>query len=145
MICLIQRVSQAHVSVENQIIGQIEHGILALVGFQPDDTSDKIHKMLHKLLHYRIFADENDKMNLNVQQVFGGLLLVPQFTLAADTQSGLRPSFSTSAPPAMATKLFDELVQKAQLNYSNIATGQFGADMKVNLTNDGPVTFYFEI
>ncbi len=145
MICLIQRVSHAHVEVKSEIIGQIEHGILALVGFQPEDTSDNINKMLHKLLHYRIFADENDKMNLNVQQVSGGLLLVPQFTLAANTQSGLRPSFSSSAPPAMATKLFDELVEKAQQKYAQIATGRFGADMKVNLINDGPVTFYFEI
>lgn len=145
MICLIQRVSDAHVEVDGEIIGQIEHGILALVGFQPEDTSDNINKMLHKLLHYRIFADENDKMNLNVQQVSGGLLLVPQFTLAADTRSGLRPSFSSSAPPAMATTLFDELVEKAQQNYTKIATGRFGADMKVNLINDGPVTFYFEI
>lgn len=144
MISLIQRVKRASVEVDDQIIGEIDQGILALVGFKPQDTSQTIDKMLHRLLHYRIFADENGKMNLNLQQINGGLLLVPQFTLAADTQSGLRPSFSSSAHPAQATLWFDELVTKAQQKYPNIATGRFGADMQVSLINDGPVTFHLE-
>lgn len=144
MISLIQRVTRASVEVEGKIIGQIDQGILALVGFKPQDNSDAIDKMLHRLLHYRIFADENNKMNLNVQQINGGLLLVPQFTLAADTKSGLRPSFSTSAHPNQATLWFDELVMKAQRIYPKVATGKFGADMQVSLMNDGPVTFHLE-
>lgn len=141
MICLIQRVSHAKVEVNQQIIGEIQHGILALVGFEPNDTFANLEKMLHKLLHYRVFSDKQDKMNLNLQQVNGGLLLVPQFTLSADTQSGLRPSFSTCAPPKEAAALFEQLIHLAQQHYSNIETGEFGADMQVSLTNNGPVTF----
>lgn len=145
MICLIQRVSSAQVEVAGKTIGQIKAGVLVLVAFQPHDTSETIKKMTHKLLHYRIFADENDKMNLNVQQVEGGLLLVPQFTLAADTKSGLRPSFSSSAPPQQATLWFDEFIENVTLNYSTPQTGLFGTDMQVSLTNNGPVTFWLEI
>lgn len=144
MICLIQRVTRASVEVEQSIIGEIQQGILVLVGFKPDDDSEKIDKMIHKLLHYRLFADHNDKMNLNVQQIDGGILLVPQFTLAADTNSGLRPSFSSSAAPAQATLWFDEMVEKMQQRYPKIATGRFGADMQVSLVNNGPVTFHLE-
>lgn len=145
MICLLQRVSQGKVEVQQSVIGEIHQGLVVLTGFQPNDTAETVEKMLHKLLHYRVFADENDKMNLNVQQISGGLLLVPQFTLAANTQKGLRPSFSSASPPAEATKLFNLFVEKARAAYPNIACGEFGADMQVSLTNDGPVTFWLEI
>lgn len=144
MICLIQRVSQAHVSIHGQRVGEIEHGLLALCGFQPQDTHDHLLRMQHKLLHYRVFADDGDKMNLNVQQVGGGLLLVPQFTLAADTHKGLRPSFHTSAKPDIAQQHFNQFVSLVQTQYENVATGRFGADMQVALINDGPVTFWLE-
>lgn len=145
MICLIQRVSCGKVTVLKQVIGEIDHGLVVLVGFQPDDTEDKVHKMAHKLLNYRLFADENDKMNLNVQQVSGSLLLVPQFTLAADTKKGLRPSFSSSASPDKAKQLFDYFVEHSKNHYPQIQTGKFGADMQVSLVNDGPVTFWLEV
>lgn len=145
MICLIQRVSCGQVVVDNQTVGKIGPGLVVLTAFQPGDDAQKIDKMLHKLMHYRIFADENDKMNLNVQQVNGALLLVPQFTLAADTKKGLRPSFSSSADPDIASQLFDEFVHLAKQQYNQVESGQFGADMQVSLTNDGPVTFWLEI
>ena len=146
MICLIQRVTQGKVKVDQQIIGQIQTGLVVLTAFQPDDCEVKINKMVHKLLHYRVFADDQGKMNLNVQQIDGGLLLVPQFTLAADTQKGLRPSFSSSAKPEVASQLFDQFVARMQSSYpdSVIQTGKFGADMQVSLTNNGPVTFWLE-
>lgn len=144
MICLIQRVTQAKVVVNQNTIGQIGPGLVVLTAFQPNDNAQNINKMVHKLLHYRLFADENDRMNLNIQQVNGSLLLVPQFTLAADTQKGLRPSFSSSAQPNIATLLFDEFVDKMRCATPLIATGKFGADMQVTLTNDGPVTFWLE-
>lgn len=144
MICLIQRVTQAQVEVNQNIIGQIGPGLVALTAFQPNDNSKNINKMVHKLLHYRLFADKDDKMNLNVQQVNGSLLLIPQFTLTADTQKGLRPSFSSSAKPNIATLLFDEFVDKMRGASPLIETGTFGADMQVTLTNDGPVTFWLE-
>ncbi|GKT12845.1 MAG: D-aminoacyl-tRNA deacylase [Thiomicrorhabdus sp.] len=147
MICLIQRVTQGKVEVDQQTIGEIQSGLVVLTAFQPKDTEVEITKMVNKLLHYRLFSDDNDKMNLNVQQVEGGLLLVPQFTLAADTNKGLRPSFSSSAKPEIATLLFDQFVQKIQSNTQSlpIQTGRFGADMQVSLTNDGPVTFWLEV
>lgn len=145
MICLIQRVSAAQVQVKNQIIGQIGAGLLVLTAFQPHDNSQTIKKMTHKLLHYRVFADENNKMNLNTQQVNGELLLIPQFTLAADTKSGLRPSFSTSASPQQATLWFDEFVNNVTHSYHSPKTGKFGVDMQVSLTNNGPVTFWLEV
>lgn len=144
MICLIQRVTQAKVVVNQKAIGQIGSGLVVLTAFQPNDSSEKINKMVHKLLHYRVFADEDDKMNLNIQQVKGHLLLVPQFTLAADTQKGLRPSFSSSAKPNVAIELFDEFVDKVRDATPHVETGEFGADMQVTLTNDGPVTFWLE-
>ena len=144
MICLIQRVTQAKVEVNHKMIGKIGPGLVVLTAFQPNDDSQNINKMVHKLLHYRLFADEEDKMNLNIQQVKGSLLLVPQFTLAADTQKGLRPSFSSSAKPNIATQLFDEFVDKMRDAPTLIETGKFGADMQVTLTNDGPVTFWLE-
>lgn len=145
MICLIQRASHGKVEVAGETVGQIGAGMVVLTGFQPGDDSTKIKKMTHKLLHYRLFSDADDKMNLNVQQTNGEILLVPQFTLAADTQKGLRPSFSSSAPPQIAEKLFEEFVAEVANQYNTPQTGRFGADMQVTLTNDGPVTFWLEV
>lgn len=148
MICLLQRVTQAEVRVGGEVIGRISPGLAVLCGFQPHDDADSLKRMAHKLLHYRVFADDNDKMNLNVQQTQqgegGGVLLVPQFTLPADTRKGLRPSFHTSAPPAQAEALFEQFVQEITEAYRPPQTGRFGADMQVSLTNDGPVTFWLE-
>jgi len=141
VIALIQRVTQAEVVVNQQSIGKISQGILALIGVEKNDTNAEISKLLHKIIHYRIFADAEDKMNLSVKDIQGGILLVPQFTLAADTKKGLRPSFSSSAPPDVARRLFEQFVSEAKQQYSIIETGQFGADMQVSLINDGPVTF----
>ncbi|WP_178861894.1 D-aminoacyl-tRNA deacylase [Thiomicrorhabdus cannonii] len=145
MICLLQRVTQGRVEVAGETIGSISTGLVVLVGFQPADNAETIAKMTHKLLHYRVFADEKDKMNLNVQQANGELLLVPQFTLAADTRSGLRPSFSSSAPPNQASALFDDFVACVKTRYRSPQCGRFGADMQVSLTNNGPVTFWLEV
>jgi len=145
MICLIQRVTQGSVTVEQKIIGNIQVGLVVLVGFQANDTLTNVTKMIHKLLHYRVFPDQQGKMNLNVQQIQGELLLIPQFTLAANTQSGLRPSFSSAAPPSLAETLFAEFTTRIQIQYPSIQTGEFAADMQVTLTNDGPVTFWLEV
>lgn len=145
MICLLQRVSTGKVEVAGETIGAISTGLVVLTGFQPDDSIDTIKRMTQKLLNYRVFSDENDKMNLNVQQVNGELLLVPQFTLAADTKSGLRPSFSSSAPPYKASEWFDLFITEVEKQYAKPQTGQFGANMQVSLTNNGPVTFWLEI
>lgn len=142
---LIQRVSHASVIVAGTTVGCIDRGLLALVGMEPDDDESVIERMAHKLLHFRMFADDAGKMNLNVQQIEGGLLLVSQFTLAADTRKGLRPSFTSAAAPAMAEQGFNQLVAAVTHRYPQVATGQFGADMSVNLTNDGPVTFLLEV
>ena len=148
MICLLQRVTQGSVSVSGNIIGQISSGLVVLCGFQPHDTTQSLEKMAHKLLHYRVFSDEDDKMNLNLQQAFNGqggeLLLIPQFTLEADTQKGLRPSFHTSAAPDLGQKLFNEFVDLMTAKFGSPQTGKFGANMQVSLTNDGPVTFWLE-
>jgi D-tyrosyl-tRNA(Tyr) deacylase len=141
---LIQRVTQAKVDVAGQTIGAIDQGLLVLVGVEPQDTPASADKLLHKLLNYRVFSDADGKMNLSLTDIGGGLLLVSQFTLAADTRSGLRPGFSTAAPPALGAELFDYLVAQAQQKHATVATGQFGADMQVSLTNDGPVTFLLE-
>lgn len=142
---LIQRVSGAKVEVGGEICGQIGRGILALVGLEPDDDQARLEKMLHKLLNYRIFPDSEGRMNCSVKDIQGGLLLVSQFTLAADTRSGLRPGFSTAAVPALAEQLFDRFVEMAQAAWPDVATGSFGADMQVSLTNDGPVTFLLQV
>jgi D-tyrosyl-tRNA(Tyr) deacylase len=144
MIALIQRVKHAYVTVENLQISSIEQGLLVFIGIERDDTFQDADKLLKKLLAYRVFADQDDKMNLSVRDINGGLLLVPQFTLAANTHKGLRPSFTTSAAPEKAEKLFNYFCQQANQQYSHIATGQFGADMQVSLTNDGPVTFWLQ-
>ena len=141
MIALIQRVSYANVEVDGELIAQIEQGILVLVGMEKEDQQSQADKLLQKLLNYRIFADSEDKMNLSVQDIQGGLLLVPQFTLAANTKKGLRPSFSSAKNPAEAEVLFHYLLKQAKNQYSDVAAGLFGADMKVSLLNDGPVTF----
>lgn len=142
MIALIQRVTNAQVVVDSQTIGSIEQGILALIGVEKEDSLANADRLLERLLGYRIFSDQEDKMNLSVSDIGGGLLLVPQFTLAADTRKGKRPSFSSAAPPAEGKKLFEYFVEKASVQYPHIATGEFGADMKVSLCNDGPVTFW---
>lgn len=144
MKALIQRVKRASVEVEGELVGSIDHGLLALIGVEKHDDATTVEKLLYKLLHYRVFSDADGKMNQNLQQVNGGLLLVSQFTLAADTHKGLRPSFSSAAPPAQGEELFDLLVSQARATWPNVATGEFGADMQVALVNDGPVTFLLE-
>lgn len=141
MLALIQRVTQAKVEVAGKIIGEIQHGILALVGIEKADTEKQADRLLEKILNYRIFDDADGKMNLSTRDVNGGLLLAPQFTLVADTSSGTRPSFSTAMAPDESKKIFGYLVQKAALTHQPHATGEFGAHMKVTLCNDGPVTF----
>jgi len=145
MIALIQRVSEAKVVVNNKNIGEIKQGVLAFIGVEKNDNEEQVTRLLDKVLSYRIFADTDDKMNLSVQDIEGGLLLVPQFTLAADTQKGCRPSFSSAAPPALGEALFDKFVEQAKSKYKYIETGQFGADMKISLLNDGPVTFWLQV
>jgi D-tyrosyl-tRNA(Tyr) deacylase len=144
MIALLQRVLEAAVRVEGSVVGSIGPGLLALIGVRPTDTPDTARHLLDRLLRYRIFADVRGKMNLDLRQVEGGLLLVPQFTLAADTGSGLRPSFSGAAPPDQARRLFDAMVSAARLQHPKVECGLFGADMQVSLVNDGPVTFWLE-
>lgn len=145
MKALLQRVNQASVSIDGVEVARIGAGLLVLVGIEPDDNQQSLEKMLHKLLNYRVLADEQERMNKSLIDVQGGLLLVSQFTLAADTRSGLRPGFSTAAAPAQAEALFEQLVQMAKQRYANVQTGQFGADMQVQLVNDGPVTFMLEV
>ena len=141
MITIIQRVTTAKVTVNQQIIGQIETVIMALVAVEKNDTEKEAERLLERILNYRIFADEADRMNLSVKSIGGGLLLVPQFTLAADTQKGNRPSFITAAPPEKAQQLFQYLQEFALKSYTQVQFGQFGADMQVSLINNGPVTF----
>ncbi|WP_312936191.1 D-aminoacyl-tRNA deacylase [Pseudomonas sp.] len=142
---LLQRVREARVEVDGQTVGAVGQGLMVLVAVEPNDTREHADKLLHKLLNYRVFSDPHGKMNLSLKDIAGGLLLVSQFTLAADTRSGLRPGFSTAAPPALAVELFDYLVQQARAQHEGVATGQFGADMQVHLVNDGPVTFMLQI
>lgn len=142
---LIQRVRGARVEVEGEIVGAIDQGLLALVGIEPQDDAASLAKGLQRLLNYRVFSDDAGKMNLSLTDVNGGLLLVSQFTLAADTKSGLRPSFSSAAPPAQGLVLFEQLVALACEQHPQVASGRFGADMQVHLVNDGPVTFLLEV
>jgi D-tyrosyl-tRNA(Tyr) deacylase len=141
MITIIQRVNSAKVTVNNQQIGAIDTGILALVAVEKADTQKEAQRLLERILNYRIFADSDDRMNLSLRDINGGLLLVPQFTLAANTQKGNRPSFISAAPPEYGKELFDYLQQLAKQTYANVQFGQFGADMQVALVNNGPVTF----
>jgi D-tyrosyl-tRNA(Tyr) deacylase len=142
---LLQRVRVARVEVEGEIVGAIDQGLLVLVGIEPQDDAATLAKGLQRLLSYRVFGDAAGKMNLSLRDVDGGLLLVSQFTLAADTRSGLRPSFSSAAPPAQGLALFEQLVALARQQHSQVASGRFGADMQVHLVNDGPVTFLLEV
>ena len=144
MIGLIQRVSRAEVQVEAQTIGAIGHGVLALIGVRRGDDAPAADRLLERLLTYRIFADEQGKMNLSLRDTRGGLLLVPQFTLAADTHKGTRAGFSTAAAPDEARRLFSYLLERARAAHSPVAAGVFGANMQVSLVNDGPVTFWLE-
>ena len=144
MIGLIQRVSQAEVVVDDNKVGAIGPGLLALIGVRPIDDEVSARRLLVRMLQYRIFPDGAGKMNLSLTQVKGQLLLVPQFTLAADTAKGLRPGFSTAAPPEQGRRLFDSFVQSARELHGSVETGVFGAHMQVSLTNDGPVTIWLE-
>lgn len=141
MLTIIQRVTHANVVVDNVVIGDIKHGIVALLAIEKKDGEAEAKKLIERVLNYRIFADANDKMNLSLRDVSGGLLLIPQFTLAADTSKGTRPSFTSSAPPGLAEPLFEFAAQYAKQFHPTVACGKFGADMQLSLCNDGPVTF----
>jgi D-tyrosyl-tRNA(Tyr) deacylase len=144
VIALLQRVSRAEVTVDDEAVGSIGPGLLVLIGVRPTDDEASAKRLLTRLLLYRVFPDEAGKMNLSLTQVKGQLLLVPQFTLAADTAKGLRPGFSTAAPPEQGRRLFEFLVQAARDELGAVETGLFGAHMQVSLTNDGPVTIWLE-
>lgn len=145
MLSLLQRVKMANVCVNNQMIASIEDGILAFIAFEPDDSNKKIQKMAKKILNYRIFPDHNDKMNKNIMDMSYELLVVPQFTLAANTKSGNRPSFSSAADPIMSKDLFSLFLSMLTQKYPKIHAGQFQANMQVSLINDGPVTFFLKV
>jgi D-tyrosyl-tRNA(Tyr) deacylase len=132
------------VVVNQQTIASIEQGICALIGVEKLDTTTQADRLLERMLGYRIFADADGRMNLGLTDIQGGLLLVPQFTLPADTRKGMRPGFSPAAPPDLGRQMFDYLLQQARLKYANVGAGQFGADMQVHLINDGPVTFWLQ-
>ena len=144
MIALIQRVSRAEVSVDGTAVGAIGRGILALIGVCKGDAEQAADRLLERIVGYRIFPDEQGRMNLSLTDVDGGLLLVPQFTLAADTRSGMRAGFSSAAAPEEGRRLFDYLAVQARAALPTVATGTFGAHMQVSLVNDGPVTFWLE-
>jgi D-tyrosyl-tRNA(Tyr) deacylase len=144
MKALIQRVSSASVSVNAECIGHIDRGLLVLLGVEKNDGETQLARLCEKLLAYRVFADADGKMNLSVRDIQGQLLVVSQFTLAADTNKGLRPSFSSAAEPARAKQLYEQLIEKLRSENMHVETGQFAADMQVELINDGPVTFLLE-
>lgn len=145
MIGLLQRVSQAKVTVEGEVIGEIGAGLLVLIGIERGDGAAQADRLLERLLGYRVFADSQGRMNLGLREIEGGLLLVPQFTLAADTDQGLRPSFSSAENPETAKKCFDYLLDRAFMTYGRVAAGRFGAEMSVMLINEGPVTFRLRV
>lgn len=144
MIGLLQRVREARVDVNGSTVGAIERGLLVLVGVQKGDQEARADRLLERLLGYRVFPDAQDRMNLSIRDIRGGLLLVPQFTLAANTKKGTRPSFTSAAAPDEGRRLFDYLVCRARDAHETVATGEFAADMQVRLINDGPVTFWLE-
>lgn len=144
MIGLIQRVSQASVTVDDEVIGEIKSGILLLLGVEKADTAENAKMLLDKIINFRIFEDENHKMNLSLLHTEGSLLIVPQFTLPANTQKGTRPSFASAAPPEQGKLLYENFISLSQNKIVNIATGKFGADMQVSLINSGPVTFWLQ-
>ncbi|BAW79938.1 D-tyrosyl-tRNA(Tyr) deacylase [Candidatus Nitrosoglobus terrae] len=145
MIGLLQRVTHAQVMVAEKVIAKIGPGLLVLVGIEREDGNNQANRLLERLLNYRLFADTNGRMNLSLIDTQGGLLLVPQFTLAADTQKGARPSFTSAAPLELSESLFNYLFTQATALYPKVAVGQFGAHMQVSLTNDGPVTFTLRV
>lgn len=145
MIALIQRVRRADVTVGTEVVGVIGSGMLLLLGVEAGDTTAELRKLADKVLKYRLFSDEAGKMNLNVQQAGGQLLVVSQFTLAADTNTGLRPSFTPAARPEVAEPMYLQFVDYCRAQGMTVATGQFGADMQVGLVNDGPVTFWLQV
>lgn len=145
MIGLLQRVTYARVEVEGKFIGAIDTGLLVLVGVEKGDSEAEADRLLERLLGYRVFPDQDGKMNLSVKDIEGGLLLVPQFTLPADTKKGMRPSFTPAAPPEEGERLFNYLVDRARALHPTVAFGRFGAHMRVSLTNDGPVTFWLRV
>jgi D-tyrosyl-tRNA(Tyr) deacylase len=145
VIALLQRVTQASVEVSGETVGAIGQGLLVFIGVEKNDEETTADRLLQRVLGYRVFTDDEGKMNLSVQDINGSVLLVPQFTLAADTQKGMRPSFSSAAPPQQGEALFDYVVAQARSCHANIETGRFGADMKVALVNDGPVTFNLRV
>jgi D-tyrosyl-tRNA(Tyr) deacylase len=144
VIGLLQRVSRAEVDISDERIAAIGRGLLVLVGVEAGDTEREVDRLLERLLAYRVFADRDGRMNLSLREIQGELLLVPQFTLAADTRKGLRPSFTPAAAPEDGRRLFELLVSRARLAYARVAAGRFGADMQVGLINDGPVTFWLQ-
>jgi D-tyrosyl-tRNA(Tyr) deacylase len=145
LIALIQRVSEASVTVDDRLVGSIGPGILALVGFERGDSMGGVSRLLTRVLTYRIFPDDAGRMNLSLADTGGGLLLVPQFTLAADTQKGTRPGFSTAAAPELARSMFEHCLTLARESHTQVAAGEFGAHMRVALVNDGPVTFWLKM
>lgn len=145
MIALLQRVTQASVSIEGTVTASIDAGLCVLIGVQPNDNEQSAQKLVDKLMGYRVFPDEQGRMNLDVRQANGKVLLVPQFTLAADTSQGRRPGFSTAAKPDMAEALFNEFCERARQQINDVQIGSFGADMQVALINDGPITFWLEV
>ena len=145
MIALLQRVTKARVVVESKTVGAIENGILALIGIEKTDTQEHANRLLERILGYRIFADTQDKMNLSLEDINGGLLIVPQFTLAADTRTGRRPGFSAAADPSEGEKWFEYFAGQAATRHAEVETGRFGAEMQVGLVNDGPVTFWLQV
>lgn len=145
MIGLLQRVTEACVAVDNKTIARIKNGLLVFIGIEKGDTREQADRLIERLLGYRVFPDQDGKMNLSLTDIQADLLLVPQFTLPADTRKGMRPSFSPAAPPEAGKQLFDYLVTRTREQYSHVESGQFGANMQVTLTNDGPVTFWLQI
>jgi len=145
MIGLLQRVREASVAVENQIIARIDQGLLVFIGIEKSDSEINADRLLERLLGYRVFSDDRGKMNLSLIQIRGSLLLVPQFTLPADTRKGMRPSFSRAADPVVGENLFGYLIEQARKKHQPVSAGQFGAEMEVALINDGPVTFWLQV
>lgn len=145
MIALLQRVSEASVRVEGEVVGEIACGLMVLLGVERGDSEAEADRLLERVLGYRVFADENDKMNLSLRDIQGGLLIVPQFTLPADTRKGTRPSFTPAAPPEVGRRLFDYFASQAANAHPVVETGRFAADMQVSLVNDGPVTFWLQV
>jgi D-tyrosyl-tRNA(Tyr) deacylase len=144
VIGLLQRVSHARVEVAGRVVGAVERGVLVFVGVQKGDDESRAERLAGRILGYRVFPDETGRMNRNVRDIGGGVLLVPQFTLAADTRKGTRASFTSAAPPGEGERLFQELVRQVGAIHAPVATGEFGADMQVHLVNDGPVTFWLQ-